>query len=67
MKLVDDFATKEDTNVASTEPDVFWRDVASTNGVTRKRTLEEIEIEGLPCVSCETLLQRGARKEWLAG
>ena len=48
MELVNHLATKEDTNVPSTQPDVFWRDVASTNGVTKKRTLEEIEIQKLP-------------------
>ena len=47
-ELADDFATKEDTNVASTQPDVFWRDVASTNGVIRKRTWEQMKIEGFP-------------------
>jgi hypothetical protein len=48
MELVNNLATKEDTNTPSTEPDVFWRDVASTNGVTKKRTAEQIGIEGLP-------------------
>jgi hypothetical protein len=48
MELVNNLATKEDTNTTSTEPDVFWRDVASTNGVTKKRTGKQIGIEGLP-------------------
>ena len=48
LELTDDFPTLEDPNTPSTQPDVFWRDVASTNGVTKKRTRKEIEIEGLP-------------------
>ncbi len=42
MRLVDDIASSEDNKVDSTGPhDVFWRDVASTNGVRRKHNWEE--------------------------
>jgi len=64
MELVNNFATKEDTNVASTQPDVFWRDIASTNGVTRKRTWEQMKIEGLPEYFIEFPTVEDIKTQW---
>ena len=44
MRLVNDIASSEDARVQETglkDVDVFWRDVASTKGVIRKRSQEE--------------------------
>ena len=44
MRLVDDIASREDAKVEEAglqDVDVFWRDVASTKGVIRKRRQEE--------------------------
>ena len=64
MELVNNLATKEDTNTPSTEADVFWRDVASSQGITKKRTRKQIEIEGLPPTFVEIPSVDVIKKQW---